>query len=94
MGQRHKETVALLVQLSRFALSRIPLLLGGQSVLQDRDVHAAVNDVDYEIAPALDFLGAHVRADDFLNQSEPTVTGKVAQLEQAVKGRRPPFQRS
>src|SRR5689334_16606741 len=69
MGKRHKEAVALLVQLASFALSRVPLFLGSHSVLQDRDVHAAVDDVDYKIAPALDFLGAHLRTDDFLNHA-------------------------
>ena len=67
MGERRKEAVALLMKFSRFALSRIALLLGGQSVLQDRDVHAAIDDVDYKVAPTFDFLGAHIRSDNFLN---------------------------
>ena len=69
MRESREKTVALLSKFSRLALSRIALLLAGQSILQDRGVHAAIDGVDYQVAPTLDFLGARIKSYNFLNRA-------------------------
>jgi hypothetical protein len=56
VGKRNQETIALGVKLLGFVLSRISLLLGGRNVLGDRDVHAAINYVNYSLAASIECL--------------------------------------